>query len=264
MECRDVRELVDSFLAEELLTETNHEMLRHLDSCPACRADVAARRRLREALRVAVGRAPQLEPRPEFVAELRTKLQSQANGIVAGRRTWGLRWWALAATVAVAASVGFAYRSQSTAATALVRAAVGDHRNCALKFQLREKPISLEDAARRFGGPYRVLEQLPPADIVTTAGAARVLERHACVYGGRRFAHLVLRYRGRVVSMMVTAAEQNGPPLAATPARIDDMNVVSFVAGRQIVFIAGDVPADDLTTLAGSLAGSLSRELAGA
>ena len=51
MNCRDVREIADSFLCEELLTETNHEILRHLDTCPSCRTEIDARRRLRGALR---------------------------------------------------------------------------------------------------------------------------------------------------------------------------------------------------------------------
>jgi len=41
MNCRDVREVGDSFLCQELLTETNHEILRHLDSCPSCRTEIA-------------------------------------------------------------------------------------------------------------------------------------------------------------------------------------------------------------------------------
>ena len=32
MTCRDLREVADSFLCEELLTETNHEVLRHLET----------------------------------------------------------------------------------------------------------------------------------------------------------------------------------------------------------------------------------------
>ena len=37
MTCRDVREAADSFLCDELLTETNHDILQHLDTCPSCR-----------------------------------------------------------------------------------------------------------------------------------------------------------------------------------------------------------------------------------
>jgi anti-sigma factor RsiW len=53
--------MADSFLAEELLTETNHEILRHLETCPACRADLAARRALREGLRRAFHHSSDLE-----------------------------------------------------------------------------------------------------------------------------------------------------------------------------------------------------------
>jgi putative zinc finger protein len=47
MNCRDVRELADSFLSEELLTETNHDILRHVESCVSCRNEIATRRQLR-------------------------------------------------------------------------------------------------------------------------------------------------------------------------------------------------------------------------
>ena len=55
---------------EELLTETNHEILRHLDSCPSCRTEIEARRRLRGALRTAFNRDPELQPAGEFADRL--------------------------------------------------------------------------------------------------------------------------------------------------------------------------------------------------
>ena len=64
MECRDVRELADSFLGEELLTETNHEILRHLETCPVCRADLDARRALRDGVRRAFHDAADLRAEP--------------------------------------------------------------------------------------------------------------------------------------------------------------------------------------------------------
>lgn len=271
MECRDVRELADSFLAEELLTETNHEILRHLDTCPACREDLAARRALRVAVQRAFRNARDFGPSDDFMARLRTTLQDASRTVPARRRIRFHAWWALAATVLLVVALGVAYRGRDWIATtgALARAAVGDHLNCALHFRLAEKPISLEEAARRYDVAYRVLETLPPNDVITGAGTARVLERHSCVYGGRRFAHIVLDYRGTRVSLLVTAVDGSGPlalpgeglPHVSSPGRVDDMSVVSFRTSRHVVFLVGDVAQADLANLADAVAGSLYRGL---
>jgi Putative zinc-finger len=272
MECRDVREMADSFLGEELLTETNHEILRHLDTCPVCRADLAGRRALREGVQRAFQRAPDLGPSPEFVAHLRTTLHDTAHQGSARRGIRFQAWWALAATVVLAVALGLAYRTRGwiTATDALARAAVGDHRYCALQFRLAEKPISLEEAAQRYSVAYRVLEHLPPDDVMTAVGPAHVLERHACVYEGRRFAHIVFTYRGERVSLLVTAVDGGVPralpaetlPHFASPTRIDGMSVVSFRASRQMVFFAGDVVQNDLLKLAEAVGEPLYRGLA--
>jgi hypothetical protein len=273
MECRDVRELADSFLAEQLLTETSHAILRHLATCPMCRADLAARRTLRESLRRAFQGAPGLEPSSEFIEQLRTRLHGTVGRLPARRRIMFRGWWALAATVLLAAAIGVTYRGRDwlTATGTLARAAVGDHRDCALQFRLAEKPITFEEAARRYGSaPYRVLEKLPPGDVMTTAGPAKTLERHVCIYQGRRFAHVVFEYRGQLVSLLVTAAD-GGVPLAVpdealphvtSARRVDQMSVVSFRTSRYAVFFAGDVAPTDLAALADVIAGPLYRELA--
>ena len=67
MECRDVRELADSFLSEQLLVETTHDILRHLSQCPSCRAEIESRRRLRTALRGAFERSPELRATPRSI-----------------------------------------------------------------------------------------------------------------------------------------------------------------------------------------------------
>jgi anti-sigma factor RsiW len=51
MRCADARRLAESFLAGELLTETNDQILAHLEMCPGCRTDVERRRSLRDELR---------------------------------------------------------------------------------------------------------------------------------------------------------------------------------------------------------------------
>jgi hypothetical protein len=179
----------------------------------------------------------------------------------------------LAATVLLAVAVSLAYvgRDWLSSAGALARAAVGDHRNCALQFRLTERPISLEEAAHRYGAVYRVLESVPRRDVSTPVGVAHILDRHACVYAGRRFAHIVFEYRGAKVSLLVTAVEgsvqsavpREAPLDVAGERRIDDINVVSFRSGRHVIFVVGEVPQGDLAQLADAVAQPLYLALAG-
>ena len=250
MQCRDVRELADSFLAEELSTETNHGLLGHLASCPACREDVEGRRALKAAVQRGFRAATGLAPTPEYLAGLRTRLEAAHASVPAS--TWAAwRVWALAAVLvlATAASLVLLHRG---AVIDLARAAVGDHRNCALEFKLAEAPIPLEEAARRYGVPYRVLETVPSPEVQTTSGRARVVARHSCVYLGRRFAHVVFEYRGTLVSLLVT--DRRGfarlPVPGSLPASADGMPVVSFETSRHVAFVTGDIGEADLRALA--------------
>ena len=151
MQCRDVRELADSFLSEQLLVETNHELLRHLETCPDCRVDLADRRAIRDGLRGAFARAEDLRPRPELTAELRARLRPRQPEI--SRRSVLQSWWALAAGLVLAAGGGWFVRdSSSRSRLALAtRDAAGDHQNCAVRFNLAERA----DSARRRRAPLR-------------------------------------------------------------------------------------------------------------
>ena len=42
-DCDKTRKYLDSYISNELLVETNHEVLRHLESCPACSAELDTR-----------------------------------------------------------------------------------------------------------------------------------------------------------------------------------------------------------------------------
>jgi hypothetical protein len=229
---------------------------------------------LRAAVQRAFHEARDLDPGQEFRVRLRTTLREAAGRVPARRRIGFRGWWALAATVLLVVALGLAYRGRDwiAATGALARAAVGDHVNCALHFRLAEKPITLEEAARRYDVAYRVLETLPPDDVTTAAGTAHVLERHSCVYGGRRFAHIVLDYRGAKVSLLVTALDGSAQlalpgevlPHVTPASRVDDMSIVSFPASRHMVFLVGDLAQAYLVNLAEAVAGPLYRGLAGA
>jgi predicted anti-sigma-YlaC factor YlaD len=62
MNCHDFKELSDSYLSDELLVETNHEVIHHLENCTACRQILASRRELRVKLRQSIKTSPEFQP----------------------------------------------------------------------------------------------------------------------------------------------------------------------------------------------------------
>jgi len=268
MNCRDVRDAADSFVGEELLAETNHEILWHLDTCPSCRTEIDMRRRLRAALRNAFDRAPELQPLGEYADRLRDQLRQAAEH---RHRSWMVsgRWLTLAAGVVLAAGVITAILINKPAAAddTLARDAFGDHRNCALKYRLLRMPMPLEEAARHFDTAYRLLLTAPPDDVATPNGPAHVVERHSCAYGARRFAHVILQYRGRVVSLLLTAtASATRPDLTprAIGRPLDGLSAVSVNASRHAVMLVSDLANDELTQLSQMLSLPLVERLEGA
>jgi hypothetical protein len=168
-------------------------------------------------------------------------------------------WLALAAGVVLAAGITTAMlvNRASAPAEALARDAIGDHRNCALKYRLVRTPVPLEEAAQRFDSAFRLLLNAPPDDISTPDGPARVLERHSCEYGAHRFGHVILQYRGRVVSLLVTANDRAAAAAESADAiphvigrPVEGLSVVSVNGSRHAVILVSDLQKNELTQLA--------------
>jgi hypothetical protein len=160
---------------------------------------------------------------------------------------------------------------QSTApAEVLAQDAIGDHRNCALKFRLARRPVPIEQAAEQFDNAYRLLLSAPPDDVSTPGGPIHVLERHSCAYGTRRFAHVVMQYRGRVVSLLMTrndGAAKIGTSMNASPHRIgrpsDGLSVVSVDGPQHAILLVSDLESAELTQLSTVVSVPLAQRLEG-
>jgi anti-sigma factor RsiW len=244
--CRDVRELADSFLGDQLLVETMHEIVRHLETCPACREEFEARRLLRKRLQTAIDTAPNFAPRPAFVSALTARLHPVETAGGMTRRAWLETALAAAAGFVALVSGGLFARSawRHSRMGTLAASAAGDHQNCAIRFNLRERPISLEEAATRFDPAYARLTSIP------APASSTVLDRHSCVFEGRRFGHIVFRYHDRVVSLLVTSGDGSGNREPTIVQSRETFNVASFDVGAHSVFIVSDLPAPDTLTIA--------------
>jgi Putative zinc-finger len=259
MECRKVTSLAESYLSRQLPADTVQEILQHLVECSGCRADIEARRRMKSALREAFGRASDLEPRPEFLDALPARLRVSGS-----RSRQTMPWMAIAAAVLLLATFARPAMQWFGVArfAALARDAAADHRDCAVQFRLAERPISLEQAAERYVPAYRALVAVQPLPDTLARGPLKVLDRHSCVLGGRRFAHIVLEYHGSLVSVLIAPDS-----MARVPAgiqEIDGARVSAFRASQFVVLVVSSVDAEETRQIAAAVTTPVVRALAGA
>ena len=145
---------------------------------------------------------------------------------------------------------------------------MGDHRDCAIKFRLAEKPIDLEVAGQKYDPVYINLTKAVLSQQGTAPLDAQFVEAHSCVFEGKRFAHIVLKYHGQLVSFLVTDIEPTkgvqpesvqrvAQPQVITCSQFDGYKVSCFETARHAVFIVSDLPEGDNLALARALAPSV-------
>lgn len=295
MLCRDFREIADSYLSDELLVETNHDVIRHLETCPDCRVELAARRALRRRLREGFQHAPDLQMSDEFATRLSAQVRNVA--LHGSRFSAGLRaaYIAIAASLVIAAALGFrvAYqrwhsqtppyftsgedRNEKTDRerdgkrpdslnAALTESAIGDHRDCALNHRLEEKPISLDEAGRKYDRAYINLASAVMSN-GSLPGGVELVEGHSCIFKGQRFGHVILKYRGQLVSVLVFSVEEKdqGVPMRTeellATAQSDGYYLAHFETERHAVYVVSGLSDTENLSIARAIAPSVSRHI---
>ena len=252
MQCRDFREVADSYLSDELLVETNHDVIAHLEACGDCRRELAARRETRTILRTSFAKAEELQMPYEFASRLHSELRAAAPS---GSISLNMlpRAWLIAAVVIIAMTLGVIavwqrQRVQTTSQVAdkrepqhtaavkpsdgqprqvdingdvnailarMSELAAGDHRDCAIGHRLPDRPIPLEEAGRKYDRAYLDLTKAVLSRRGDFNQVIEVVMAHACVFRGHWFGHIVVRHRGRLVSLLVTKLEDSSGMMTA-------------------------------------------------
>jgi anti-sigma factor RsiW len=225
-DCQEVRELMDSYLSEELSVETNHHVLRHLGMCQACSSELQRRQRLRSLLAESLD-----HPQDVDAARQRVVLAVQRE-----QRSWSraARW--LGAAAVLFAAIGIAVWVSRPVDVAAYDDSAGDHVACALAYP-EGVTYDAARAARNLAPPF---EQIADA-IGLTHGGYQVIDAHMCPFKGRNYAHVVIRGRGQTLSIFAERALRGSlPSTSSTTALGGDVLDVHSTAriGYQIAAVA--------------------------
>jgi len=252
MKCQDFREVIDSYLSDELLTETNHDVLRHLEVCADCRREIQIRRGLVAQIRSAVKNSPQFQIREEFSRNLRARLKQSA----APKKvfwTSGNSWLAVAAMLILIVGLSIWFVSNQTVPSAeitqktenpqpvfLEDAALGDHQNCAVKYSLAEEPVEINLASAE----YANLRQAILLPLQNAADRYEFLESHSCKYDGHLFTHIVFRHQGKILSVLLTDLQnyQSLKDEEIVKLATSGYQLARFDAKNQAFFVVSDLP----------------------
>ena len=263
--CEETRKYLDSYVSSELLVETNHELLRHLETCAACSAEADARVRLRTRLKAAV--QVQSVP-PELQARVRECIRDHES-----RHAFGGGWarWAMAAAASLVLGAGLwmNYRRErmpeladrpgqkayiqrvSSRLAAVLKVGLADHIHCSI-FRKYPKAAPTEAQMESDLGPsYRGL--LPVVRAAVPEGY-RIVMGHQCGYAGRQYIHFTLEKNGELLSLVISK-KGNGETLDGLPVSTEtsDIPIHQSAAGRYQVagFDAGNFLAYIVSDLKG-------------
>lgn len=277
MKCRDFREIIDSYLSDELLTETNHDVLRHLEECADCRKFIESRRMLRTQIKFTVINAPEFQISENFYNSLWANLET-ASGVKKSSKNmfWSgnMSWLAFAASIVIVAGFGFwffqpqsaqvipsetARIEEKTIEPTLAEFAVGDHQNCAVKFNLPENPTEIDIKEAKYADLRQgILEPLRNSD-----KKYEFLESHICKYAGHQFTHIVFNYQGKIVSVLLTDL-QNYAPLNNKEIAENFLNgyqIAHFDVKNKAVFVVSNLSEQENAATAKILENPLSQQL---
>jgi plasmid stability protein len=254
--CERTRKYLDSYISDELLVETNHEVLRHLERCPGCSAEAETRQQLRARLKSAVKRQPVPVELPALVRE---RIRAEATR-KPSNWAW-MRWpMAAAATVALCTVLYVEYRPErlppigdrpaqnayiqkisATIATVL-KVGLGDHLHCSV---FRKKSASVPTAAemeKELGPEYKGL--LPAMRAAAPEGYTVIMAHH-CSYLKRNFVHLTLERDGKLMSLVIARKQEGESFTNLSPANEHGTPIFQSSAGHYQVaaFDAGDFHA---------------------
>ena len=257
--CDKTRRYLDAYLSNELLVETSQEVQRHLETCPQCSAELAARARLRGDVRAAVRRSP-------VPAGLEARIRQALGARPA------LRWYGrIAAVLILGVAVFLIWRMRPNSAeetlmreatrrlSAVLNVGMRDHLNCAVFGKYPKQPEPASEMAADLGPQFA---GLPPMVQAKMPAGFRIIQGHHCDYHGRQYTHLIAIRNGKLLSVILTRKQPGESVNGISQAGFDRYQIVGFESNDYLGYVVSDLDAQQNLQLAASLASAVRDYLA--
>jgi putative zinc finger protein len=250
--CDKYRRSFDAYLDNELLVETNQDVLQHLNSCTECARILEGRARAKQLVRDAVTKE---QAPPELVTALRSRLRSERPSFFAFN---AVRWTMAAAAVLLLAIVGVGslqlvrtgqlgdndgvFPTLTSRVRELLRVGVNDHVHCAILSQRWKQLVSFDEMKASTGprslGPEFI--DLVPAVEAKLGPEYKLIQGHRCVINDRRYVHLILTGKnGAIVSLVITEKNKESFSQSDAVAVVRSSGIPIYRDRQGILEVAG-------------------------
>ena len=215
--CERYRRYFDSYLDNELLVETNQDVLQHLNSCTECTRILEGRARMKQLVKNAV--TAQSAP-PELVTAVRAQLHTERPGFFGFNSA---RWMMAAAAVLLVAIVGIGtlqwtrfaqfsgddgvFQTVSDRVQGILRVGLVDHVHCVILAQQWKRFVSFDEMKANTRpsalGPEFI--DLVPVVESKLGSQYKLVLGHRCVVNKREYIHFILTGdKGILLSLVIT------------------------------------------------------------
>lgn len=272
MQCREFREISESYLNDELMVETNHQINHHLEHCPDCRADFASRLILRKRVNSAGRNAADFKINPVFNNKLEDRLMEEALRSNFWEKLWLSPKLLVPAMAAVILAFGFGIfylnsggvngiavnNSLTKGLAELAHFAAGNHKDCALEKLGMWEEMAKSDYPEKTAYTEKILAPLR----AKYSDNVEMLSVHDCIYQGKQFTHVVIRNGSNIVSVFFDKSDVLSMPKDSRVSPIlseveDGLQVASFANNTQAIFVVSDLPETENVNVARTLSDSL-------
>jgi anti-sigma factor (TIGR02949 family) len=225
--CQKLRARLDSYIDNELLTESNLEMMEHFGRCLPCTQEAQERQNVRKRLQTAVRdvKAP-----PGLEGRVRDRLRQATQ-------PKPKKLFLMAAAAALAICFGV-FRFHNSVGP-ILRIAFDDHLHCAVIHHAAihgaGEANQLPDQLKGLTG---IVRERVPAELA-------LIVAHECKDQGRRFIHLTFGDDQHLLSVVITRREEGESIGGGTRQSVrDHFQLAAFETSEFFVYTVSDLPAE--------------------